>query len=168
MPMLIKLLGGVPVAANDPFVDLLDEDAVPAGVGVIVSLPRLQAEAETLLAGGRAVGVRLTADEPVEALEPYLDRLATVALEFPKFRDGRAFSAANLLRQRYGYRGEVRAVGAVVRESARFMVRCGMDAYIPADGSTPEQWATSIGRFRHVYQTAADGLTPVFAERAGA
>lgn len=168
MPMLIKLINGVPTAANDAFVDLLDEDPAPGGVGIIVSLTRFLADPEGLLAGGRQVGVRLEGDDAVEALEPYLNRLPLVALVFPKFRDGRAFSAASLLRQRYGYRGEVRAVGAVVRESARFMVRCGMDAYIPADGSSPEQWATSIGRFRHVYQTAADGLTPVFVERAGA
>ena len=167
MSTLIKLINGAPSWANDPYLDLADEDAAPAGAGVIVSLPRLQAEADSLFAGGRAVGVRLNPDEPVEALEPYLSRLALVALVFPKFRDGRAFSSASLLRQRYGFQGEVRAVGEVLRELARFMVRCGMDAYMPSDGSTPDDWARAVGRFRHVYQTAADGLTPAFAERAG-
>jgi uncharacterized protein (DUF934 family) len=167
MSTLIKLINGQPAWANDPYLDLADEDAPPAGSGVIVSLPRLLAEADALFAGGRAVGVRLNPDEAVEALEPYLTRLSVVALVFPKFRDGRAFSTASLLRLRYGYRGEVRAVGEVLRELARFMVRCGMDAYMPTDGSTPDDWAGAVGRFRHVYQTAADGLTPAFAERAG-
>ncbi|OYX29819.1 MAG: oxidoreductase [Caulobacterales bacterium 32-69-10] len=167
MSTLIKLINGAPSWANDPFVDLADEDAAPAGSGIIVSLTRLQAEADALLTGARPVGVRLNPDEPVEALEPYLDRLSLVALVFPKFRDGRAFSSASLLRQRYGFKGEIRAVGEVLRELARFMVRCGMDAYMPSDGSTPDDWARAVGRFRHVYQTAADGQTPAFAERAG-
>jgi uncharacterized protein (DUF934 family) len=88
-----------------------------------------------------------------------------VAVVFPKYRDGRAFSSASLLRERYGFKGEVRAVGDVLREQARYMVRCGMDAYMPSDGSTPEDWAGTAFRFRHVYQAAADGLEPAFAER---
>ena len=165
MSTLIKLIAGRPGWANDAFADLADEDAIPADGGVIVSWPRLQAEGEALFAGGRAVGVRLNPDEPVEALAPWLPRLAVVALVFPKFRDGRAFSSATLLRERYGYRGEVRAVGEVLIELGRFMVRCGMDAYIPSDGSTPEDWAAATARYRHVYQTAADGREPIFAER---
>jgi uncharacterized protein (DUF934 family) len=165
MSTLIKLINGRPNWANDQFIDVPDEDPVPASGGVIVSFARLQAEAEGLLTGGRAVGVRLNPDEPVEALEPYLSRLALVGLVFPKFRDGRAFSSAMILRERYGFKGEVRAMGEVLRELARFMVRCGMDAYIPSDGSTPEDWAKTAFRFRHVYQTAADGLEPAFAER---
>jgi uncharacterized protein (DUF934 family) len=165
MSTLIKLINGQPNWANDPYLDLADEDPAPGGAGVIVSFARLQAEADALLAGGRAVGVRLNPDEAVEALAPYLPRLAIVALVIPKFRDGRAFSSASLLRERYGFKGEVRAVGEVLRELARFMVRCGMDAYMPSDGSTPEDWARSAFRFRHVYQTAADGLQPAFVER---
>jgi uncharacterized protein (DUF934 family) len=61
--------------------------------------------------------------------------------------------------------GEVRAVGDVLREQAGFMVRCGIDAFEPADGSSPEQWEHVTRRFRHVYQRAADGRTPAFAER---
>ena len=114
------------------------------------------------------MGVRVNADEAVEALEPYLDRLALVALVFPKYRDGRAFSSAMVLRERYGFKGEIRAVGEVLRELSRFMVRCGMDAYMPTDGSTPEDWDRLAFRYRHVYQTAADGQTPAFALRTGA
>jgi len=53
----------------------------------------------------------------------------------------------------------------VLREQARFMVRCGFDVFEPADGSTPEQWTHVVGRFRHVYQRAADGREPAFEER---
>ena len=90
-----------------------------------------------------------------------------VALAFPKFRDGRAYTSARLLRERFGFKGEVRAVGDVLREQAGFMVRCGFDAFEPADGSTPEDWERAAQRFRHVYQRAADGRAPAFAERGG-
>jgi uncharacterized protein (DUF934 family) len=56
-------------------------------------------------------------------------------------------------------------VGDVLREQAQFMVRCGFDAFEPADGSTPEEWAAAAARFRHVYQRAADDRPPAFAER---
>ena len=165
MSTLIKLTGGRPAWANDPYADIADEDAVPADGGVIVSLTRLLAEADALLGSGRPVGVRLATDEAVEALEPYLPRLSLVALVFPKFRDGRHYSSAMLLRERFGFKGEVRAAGEVLREQAGFMVRCGMDAYMPSDGSTPDDWAKAASRYRHVYQTAADGQAPAFALR---
>jgi uncharacterized protein (DUF934 family) len=110
--------------------------------------------------------VRLEPDEAVEDLAGDLQRLALVALAFPKFRDGRPYSAAALLRERYGFKGEIRAVGEVLRDQADFMIRCGFDAYEPADGSTPEDWNRAEHRFRHVYQAAADDLSPAFRERA--
>ena len=103
--------------------------------------------------------------EAVEDLAYDLPRIAVVALAVPRFRDGRAFTSARLLRERYGYTGEIRAVGDVLRELARFMVRCGIDAFEPADGSTPEQWARAAHRYRHVYQRAADHQVPAFEER---
>ena len=109
--------------------------------------------------------LRLESHEEAEALAYDLPRLALVALAFPKFRDGRQYSNARLLRERYGFQAEIRAVGDVLREQAGFMVRCGMDAFEPADGSSPEQWERVTHRFRHVYQRAADGRAPAFAER---
>jgi uncharacterized protein (DUF934 family) len=97
-----------------------------------------------------------------------LPRLALVALAFPKFRDGRAYSAASLLRDRFRFGGEVRAVGDVLRDQALLMLRCGFDAFEPADGSTVADWAHALHRFRHVYQAAADRRAPAFLERARA
>jgi sulfite reductase (NADPH) hemoprotein beta-component len=88
-----------------------------------------------------------------------------VALEFPKFRDGRAYTSARLLRERLAITGEIRAVGDVIREQAGFMVRCGFDAFEPADGSTPVDFQAATHRYRHVYQRAADRRAPAFAER---
>ena len=169
MPKLISREGTSAFReAVDAFARLADDEAVVGGGGdVIVSFARFQADGEALLAEGRRVGVWLKPDEPVQGLAYDLPRLAVVALEFPKFRDGRAFSSAALLRERYGYTGEVRAVGEVLRDLAKDMVRCGFDAFEPADGSSPEQWAAAAFRFRHVYQASADGRAPAFRERTG-
>jgi uncharacterized protein (DUF934 family) len=163
MPKLIKLAGEAFAWADDSFTDVADEDPIPPG-DVIVSLKRFMAEGEALLSG-RAVGVRIEPSEAVEDLAYDLPRLAVVALAFPKFLDGRAFTSARLLRDRYGFKGEVRAVGEVLREQAHAMVRCGFDAFAVADGSDPQSWAASAHRYRHVYQRATDGREPIFVER---
>ena len=164
MPTLIRLENGQAHWADNSFVSVADEDAVPAG-DVIVSLKRFLAEGETLLTNSRRIGVRIEADEAVEDLAYDLPRLAVVAVAFPKFRDGRAYTSARLLRQRLGFKGEIRAVGDVLQEQAGFMVRCGFDAFEPADGATPEAWAKAASRFRHVYQRAADARPPAYEER---
>ena len=164
MPMRISLQDGVFALTEDPFTMVGDEQSIPPG-DVIISLNRFQAEGEGLLSESRLVGVRLESHEEVEALAYDLPRLAIVALVFPKFGDGRAYSYASLLRERYGFKGEIRAVGDVLREQAGFMVRCGFDAFEPADGSTPEDWERAAHRFRHAYQRSIDGRTPAFVER---
>ena len=164
MPKLIKRDGAELAFADDIFADVADEDAIPDGP-VILSLTRFQAEGDALIGANRPVGVRIQSDEEVEALAYDLPRIAVVALVFPKFRDGRAYTSARLLRERFAYAGEVRAVGDVLLEQARFMIRCGFDAFVPADGSTPEEWAAAASRYRHVYQRAADTRPPAFAER---
>jgi uncharacterized protein (DUF934 family) len=165
MPTLIRWQAGQMVLANDAFTHVDDEQSLPPGE-VILSLTRFQAEGDRLLSEGRAVGVRLTSDDEVEALAYDLPRIAVVALAFPKFLDGRHYSNARILRQRYGFARELRAVGDVLREQAGFMLRCGFDAFEPADGSTPEQWERATRRFRHVYQRGADDRVPAFVERA--
>jgi uncharacterized protein (DUF934 family) len=163
MPKLIRRIGDGFAWADDRFTSVADEDPIPAG-DVILSLKRFMAEGEALGAN-RAVGVRLQPEDKVEDLAYDLPRLKVVALEFPKFRDGGNYSAARLLRERYGYAGELRAVGEVLREQALHMVRCGIDSFAPTDGATPEDWAAASHRYRHVYQRAADEREPVFVER---
>ncbi|MFI4935750.1 MAG: DUF934 domain-containing protein [Caulobacterales bacterium] len=164
MPMLIRWTGQRAEPAEDPFTHVADETPIPRG-DVIISLQRFQAEGERLLGEGRNVGVRIESNEAVEDIAEALPRLSVVALVIPKFRHGQAYSSARILRERYHYAGEVRAVGEVLREQARFMVRCGVDAFEVADASSAEDWTHVVGRFRHVYQRAADGREPAFAER---
>jgi uncharacterized protein (DUF934 family) len=164
MPTRIRLRDGGFALTEDPFTAVADDREIPPG-DVIISLTRFQDQGEWLLSQGRAVGVRLESHEEVEALAYDLPRLAVVALAFPKFGDGRAYTAARLLRERYAFAGEVRAVGDVLREQAGFMVRCGFDAFEPADGSTADDWAAAAQRYRHVYQRGVDDRAPAFVER---
>lgn len=165
MPTRIKLQAdGQFVLAEDPYTWCPDGEDLARG-DVIISLTRFQTEGERLLSEGRSVGVRIEPSEEVEALAYDLPRIALVAVSFPKFNDGRGYTAARLLRERYGFKGEIRAVGDVLRMQAGFLVRVGIDAFEPADGSTPEQWATAARRQRHVYQRAADSRPPAYAER---
>jgi len=164
MPTLIELKDDVYRGAEDPFTHVADDQDMAAG-DVIVSLNRFQSEGEGLLSEGRRVGVRLKAEEEVEVLAYDLPRLAVVALEFPKYRDGRAYTNARLLRERFRFKGEIRAVGDVLREQAGFMVRVGFDAFEPADDASANEWQAAARRYRHVYQRSADGRAPAFAER---
>ena len=165
MPKLIRIIDGQFVGADDPFTHVADDEGMPLG-DVIVSLTRFSTEGDALISQGRAVGVRIEPDEEVEALAYDLPKLAVVAVAFPKYRDGRGFSTAHLLRSRFGFKGEIRAVGEVLREEANFLTRCGCDSFETADGSSPQQWAHAANRHRHVYQRAADRRTPAFTERA--
>ena len=167
MPKLIELVDGQARWTEDSFAHLADEDAIPSTGDVILSLARFQAEGDALLASNsRRVGVRIEPDQEVEVLAYDLPRIAVVALAFPKFRDGRAYTSARLLRERFSYQGQIRAVGDVLQEQAGFMVRCGFDAFEPADGATPDVLTKAANRFRHVYQRAADDRPIALDERA--
>jgi len=166
MPTLISLEGDAFALREDPFTAVADDQPIPPG-DVIISLARFQAEGEMLLGEQRKIGVRLESDQAVEDLAYDLAQIAVVALMFPKMPDGRAYSSARLLRERFGYKGQVRALGAVLREQAGNLVRCGFDAFEPADGSTVEAWERAARRFRHVYQRSSDGRAPAFVERGG-
>ena len=167
MPRLIELTDGQARWAEDAFVNVTDEDAIPDAGDVILSLTRFEAEGDALLSSNsRRVGVRIESDQEIEVLAYDLPRIAVVALAFPKFRDGRAYTSARLLRERFKYEGQIRAVGDVLQEQAGFMVRCGFDAFEPSDGATPEVLTKAANRFRHVYQRAADARAIALDERA--
>lgn len=163
MPTLIKLRDGAFSAGEDTFAPPGGDPPEPGSDRFVTLAEWLAGEAAA--SGAGRVGLFLAPEDEVEALDGRLDGVAVVALAFPKFRDGRPFTSARLLRERLGFRGEVRAVGDVLRDQAGFMVRCGFDAFVPADGSGPAEWAAAANRHRHVYQRSADGRTPAFIER---
>ena len=96
-------------------------------------------------------------DRKVAELVPWLDHLSLVALVFPKFRDGRAYSQARLLRERYGYRCELRATGDVLRDQFQFLLRAGFDAFEVKKQADARVFAEAAARFSVFYQPSADG-----------
>ena len=145
------------------------EDGAPLqpDIPAIVSLTRFQEERETLLKADADLGVRLEPGEHPEAIAADLDRIAVVALSFPSFTDGRAYSYARMLRERYGFKGEIRAVGNVLRDQYLFMARSGFDAFEVKDGETAEKWLAATQAITHAYQGATDARQPVWQIRAG-
>lgn len=118
------------------------------------------------LAGGNATAVRMEPADDARALLPHLGRLALVEIAFPKFRDGRGYSAARILREA-GYAGELRARGDVLVDQLAFMRRCGFDAFAPDAPLDAAAAAAALGRYADVYQKAADSRSPVWALRHG-
>lgn len=115
---------------------LLAEDAsIPEAGQVIISRARLP---ETERGG---LGVLLAPADPVESLAGALDRIDLVAISFPKFRDGRGFTQARILRERYSYRGDIRAVGHVLPDQFMALLRCGVSSVELAEGQDPAIWA---------------------------
>jgi uncharacterized protein (DUF934 family) len=113
-----------------------------------------------------ATAVRLEPDDDARALLPHLGRIALIEIAFPKFRDGRGYSSARILREA-GYTGELRAEGDVLVDQIGFMRRCGFDSFAPARPLDMAAVERALTRFEHVYQPAADGAVPVWKLRHG-
>ena len=113
------------------------------------------------------IAVCLNGDDSLDDVSNALDQFELVALEFPKFTDGRSYSHARLLRDRFGYRGEIRAVGEVLRDQLFFMQRCGIDAYQVREDKDAQDALQGLSDFNVKYQTAADGAPPVYKLRQG-
>jgi uncharacterized protein (DUF934 family) len=122
----------------DPWIPVGDDAPLPATGAVIVTLPRFRAETQALWGRGAPLGVRLKSGELAHEIGADAGQLGLIALEFQTFRDGRPYSTARLLRQRWGFTGELRAVGDVLRDQLLFMHRCGFDAFEVADESAAD------------------------------
>lgn len=121
---------------------------------------------DAFLGQSNATAVRLEPGEDARALLPALDRLALIEIAFPKFRDGRGYSAARILREA-GYAGELRAAGDVLVDQVPLMRRCGFDSFAPDAALDMAAVGRALDRHDHVYQKAADGRVPVWALRHG-
>lgn len=118
------------------------------------------------LADGNAAAVRLDPADDARALIPHLGRLRLIEVAFPKFRDGRGYSAARILREA-GFAGEIRAAGDVLVDQVGFMRRVGFDSFAPAKPLDPVVVKRTLERYPYVYMKAADGKQPVWALRHG-
>ncbi len=139
----------------------LDQD------GPLFVTAELWQSARTRLAGRNApLGLRLRSDQSPADFAEDLPHFKAIALEFPKFTDGRPYSLARILRERLGFRGELRAVGAVLRDQLAFMERCGFDAVELEASDAAESWTTATREFSAWYQPASDRGRPISALRS--
>jgi uncharacterized protein (DUF934 family) len=150
---------------DDGFVTILDEQPIADDVAVIVPAARLCADAGEFAARSGQTGVIWPNDRPVSELAPHLHRLALVALVFPTFRDGRAYSQARILRERYHFRGELRATGQVLRDQFLFLQRAGFDAFNARKQADAQAFTEAVNSFTVFYQPAADGRMTAFRQR---
>lgn len=143
-----------------------DEDlSLLPGGPILVPLALWKARREELLARGAPVGVWLKPDDEPADLAADLDRLAQVAVHFPKFGDGRGFSTGALLRTRYAYRGELRAFGDIGRDHLFYLARCGFDVFRLADQRDPDDALAAFNDFSLRYQGSVDDPLPLFRKR---
>jgi uncharacterized protein (DUF934 family) len=155
--------GGRTVA--DPFVLIEDGAAIPDEGAVLVPAARFLADAEELTKRNGPTGVIWPNDKNVTELAPYLDKLALVALVFPAFKDGRAYSQARLIRERYGFRGEMRATGQVLRDQFVFLLRAGFDSFDVQKAADAEAFEEAARRYSVFFQPTGDGRVTVARER---
>lgn len=161
------------IIKNEQIIDeswhLLDKDAslegLPNSDDLIVPLALWREHAHALKARDGGLGVWLDADEAVEDIADDLAHFQVVALNFPVFTDGRHYSSARLLRERYGYKGEVRAIGDVLRDQLFYMRRCGFDAFAIRADRDPNDALESLRDFSVTYQAATDDPRPLFRRR---
>jgi uncharacterized protein (DUF934 family) len=151
---------------EDQWVHVEDEQPLPEG-DVIISLARWQTEKDTLIGRNQGgLGVRVSPDYHAEDIADDLEHFDVVALDFPVFRDGRAYSTARLLRDRYNYEGEIRATGDVLRDQLFYMFRCGFDAFeVRADRSIDDA-IKAFSEMTVTYQPATDEPLPLWRRRA--
>lgn len=149
----------------DEFTHLADDAALPADGAVLISAVRFFADVDAALSRKGKTGVIWPNNRDVDELVPYLPKLAAVALVFPIFRDGRAYSQARLLRERFKFKGELRATGQVLRDQFMFMLRAGFDSFEVKKESDAKVFAEAAHRFTVFYQPTGDGRVTAFHRR---
>lgn len=139
--------------------------AIPPSGDLIVPLELWQAERDALLVRPGRLGVWLDSNEEPGAVAEDLRLFGVVAVNFPKFGDGRGFSTARLLRERYGWKGELRAIGDIFRDQLFFLASCGFNAFALRAGDDPQEALAAFGDFSEAYQSSVERPLPLFRRR---
>lgn len=141
--------------------------AVPPSGDVIIPAALWRAEREALKARAGRIGVWLKPDEDPGLVAEDLPLFGVVAVAFPKLADGRGYSTGRLLRERYGYRGELRAIGDVQRDQLHFLWQCGFNAFALREGEDMREALVAFAEFSESYQGSVEQPLPLFRRRAG-
>ncbi len=145
-------------AVADSYTDVSEHEVIGDTVAgaIIVSLQQWQEHRDALLERSAPLGIVLRSNEKPELIRSDLSHFAVIALDFPTFRDGRAYSHARMLRERFGYQGELRAVGEVLLEQLHYMQRVGFNSFAIASDAALRDWETAAADMSVWYQPGAD------------
>jgi len=164
----MSLLKNGHIVGEDAFQLVADDATVPASGAVLITYARWQAEKDQLSGRNSPLGISLPNNLDVLDFGPEAERFDLIVLSFPKFSDGRAYSQARLLRERFGYKGELRATGHVLQDQLWHMQRSGFDAFeIPREDAA-EAFAKASRSFTNVYQPTGDGRVSALKQRLAA
>ncbi|TCK09141.1 DUF934 domain-containing protein [Marinobacterium mangrovicola] len=150
---------------DDDWVLVDDEQERATGGKAILSLERWK---KRVLVEGEetdSCGVLLGPDDELEEVFPWIDRIPLIALQFPSFRDGRAYSQANLLRTRYKFKGDLRAVGDVLRDQLALMRHCGFSSFVVREDKSVADALKGLEGFDLIYAGSAANPEPLFRRR---
>ena len=155
---------------NDPWQLLRPADdgtqpAIPLIGDIIVPLALWRGEREALLLRVGRIGVWLDSHEDPVAIAEDLKLFGVVAVNFPKFGDGRGYSTARLLRERYGWKGELRAIGDIFRDQLFFLAACGFNSFALRAGEDPREALAAFNDFSESYQSTVEAPLPLFRRR---
>ncbi len=143
----------------------LDDDAELVAGNITVSLARWQEQHESLEKHDGALGLRLTGEDPLEEIVPDLGKFSLIVLFFPAFTDGRCYSFARLLRDRYDYKGEIRAQGDVLHDQLFYMTQCGINSFEMANANRLVDAMPAFDDFSESYQTTVLKPEPLYRRR---
>lgn len=141
-----------------------DSESLPSG-DILLSYSQWQTFSDQLDSHDGSVGVIIEGNADIEDIIEPLLKLPLIAINFPKFADGRAFSSARLIRERYEYSGEIRAVGGFMRDQLYYLSRCGFNAFKFDDSVDLTESAKSLQDFSEAYQVSVDQESPLFRRR---
>ncbi len=150
------------VVADDPWTHVADDQPVPATGDVLVGFARFDRDDYDYGARKGRLGLRIDPEDDLMQVVTHLPKIALVAVNFPKFGDGRGYTKARLLRERFGWQGELRAVGEVLSDQLFYMLRCGFDAYELVAGKDVDEALRALEGFSVRYQAATDDPTPLY------
>jgi uncharacterized protein (DUF934 family) len=141
--------------------------ALPVADDVIVPLAFWREHRDALVTRAGLLGVWLDSHDDPAVIAADLRHFDLIAVNFPQFTDGRGYSTARLLRERYGWRGELRAIGDVLRDQIFYLASCGFDAFALRAGEDAEAALAAFGDFSDAYQTSVERPQPLFRRRSG-
>jgi uncharacterized protein (DUF934 family) len=161
----LQLKPGQESAAAAPSPVTLEAALAHSGTHLLVNAALWISDKARLLQSGKHIGVWLDSDQTADLIAADLPEMELIALNFPGFMDGRSYSTAVVLRRHYGYTGEIRAIGDVLRDQLFFMKRCGFTTFDLKDSVKLEDAQRAFGDFSGSYASTIEEPQPLFRRR---